>query len=66
MPTKERRQRLRETGHLTHHKVSGIREGWNADKNAVALLCEALGYPSTPPTPIASLKLENCRFHLLP
>jgi hypothetical protein len=67
MPTKERRKRDRERECTLHgHKVSGIREGWNADKNAVALLCEALGYPTRPPTPIPSLTLENCRFHVLP
>jgi hypothetical protein len=65
--TKARRQRQRETGHLTHHKVWGAdATGWNANKDAVATLLQALGYPTTPPTPIASLKLDSCRFHVLP
>ena len=67
MPTKQRRKRDRDRVRTIHgHKVTSVREGWNADPEAVALLCDALGYPTTPPIPIASLALKSCRFHVLP
>ena len=66
MPTKARRQRDRERDRTIHgHKVTSVREGWNANSEAVALLCEALGYPAVP-TPIASPWPDSCRFRVLP
>lgn len=64
MPTRE--ARIRTEARKAGHKVTGPREGWNANSEAVALLLAAFGYPSVPPTPIASLALKSCRFHVLP
>ena len=67
MPTAARRQRDRSRDRTIHgHKVTSVREGWNANPEAVAALSQALGYPSAPPTPIASPWPDSCRFHVLP
>jgi hypothetical protein len=34
---------------MVGHHVSGPREGWRADRGAVALLLQAFGYPNIPP-----------------
>lgn len=47
MPTKERR--ARDKIKMGGHHVTGPREGWRADRNAVGLLLRALGYPDIPP-----------------
>jgi len=47
MPTKERRERAK--SQMIGHHVSGPREGWRADRGAVAALLRAFGYPDIPP-----------------
>lgn len=62
MPTKDRRKRDRDRERTIHgHKVAGIREGWNANPEAVALLLEILGYPAMPPS-----QKTSPRPHFLP
>ena len=52
MPTRE--ARIRTEARKAGHKVTGVREGWNANSEAVALLLAAFGYPTTPKHPIAT------------
>jgi len=67
MPTAARRQRDRDRERTVHgHKVTSVREGWNANPEAVALLCAALGYPTHPPATITSPWPDSCRFRVLP
>jgi len=47
VPTKE--ARLRTAARKAGNHVTGPREGWKANKDAVDMLLRALGYPTTAP-----------------
>ena len=47
MPTKESRERT--AARKAGNHVTGPREGWKANKDAVDMLLRALGYPTTAP-----------------
>ena len=48
VPTREARERT--AARKAGNHVTGPREGWKANKDAVDLLLHGLGYPATAPT----------------